>query len=112
MSTAAGAPLARPSPALVHVVPRLPPALDGVGSYAAALARGLAAAAGIDGRFVVADPGPWEAELRGKGSELCIIPTLAGTDDSQTPIRLGGFHLCPRTQQIIQPLLRVNSAER
>jgi len=54
MSTAARADLAGPSPLLLHVVPRLPPAPEGVGNYAVALARGLAAGAGIDHRFLVA----------------------------------------------------------
>jgi hypothetical protein len=41
---------------LVQIVPRLPPAREGVGGYAAALGRALTAC-GIDSSFLVGDPG-------------------------------------------------------
>jgi len=46
---------------LIHIVPQLPPALDGVGGYALALARCLRDEAGIDSHFLVADPA-WKEE--------------------------------------------------
>jgi hypothetical protein len=40
---------------LVQIVPRLPPATDGLGDYALSLARELRADFGIDSRFIVCD---------------------------------------------------------
>lgn len=55
---------------LVQLVPWLPPALEGVGGYAAALGAALALC-GIDSRFLVADPG-WlpAADDRGAAADL------------------------------------------
>jgi len=55
---------------LVQLVPWLPPALEGVGGYAAALGTALARR-GIDSRFLVGDPG-WRpaADARGAAADL------------------------------------------
>ena len=53
---------------LAHVVPHLPPEIDGVGGYAAALARGLAGS-GVTSRFLVAAPG-WAGDGRGAGTPI------------------------------------------
>jgi glycosyltransferase involved in cell wall biosynthesis len=45
--------------AIVHLVPHLPPRLEGVGAYALALARALREEGARDSRFVVGDPG-WQ----------------------------------------------------
>jgi hypothetical protein len=47
------------SPRVVHIVPRLPPPPEGVGSFALTLAEALSAREGIDSRFLVASPS-WE----------------------------------------------------
>jgi len=50
---------------IVQLVPWLPPALEGVGSYAAALGRALAEL-GIGSRYLVGDPGWGSGELAGE----------------------------------------------
>ena len=47
---------------ILQIVPRLPPAINGVGDYAYLLARQLRAAHNIHTRFLVCDPS-WEGEL-------------------------------------------------
>ncbi len=42
---------------LLHLVPTLPPPLEGVGTYALALAGALAEQHGVESRFLVGDPG-------------------------------------------------------
>jgi hypothetical protein len=62
---------------VLQVVPRLPPTLEGVGGYAAALGRALAAC-GIDSRFLVGDPG-WSRSggLRGEDIDDRSASSLA-----------------------------------
>lgn len=47
---------------LVHIVPRMPPMVDGVGDYAINLAKCLFNYCGISSRFIVADPAWPESE--------------------------------------------------
>lgn len=54
---------------LVQVVPALPPPLEGVGSYALALAQAL----GIHGRFVVGDPG-WQGQGSPADDDIAVVP--------------------------------------
>jgi hypothetical protein len=62
---------------LLHIVPELPPATGGVGSYAANLSRGLAPR-GVTSRFLVAAPG-WSAAggLDGAPIDERSAPALA-----------------------------------
>ena len=46
---------------ILQIVPRLPPAIDGVGDYALALASALRSTHGIQTRFMVSDPA-WEGK--------------------------------------------------
>ena len=48
---------------LIQIVPRLPPAPEGVGSYAAALAMELRERLGVESRFVTGDPTPGSTVL-------------------------------------------------
>ena len=48
---------------LTHIVPSLPPQIDGVGDYALHLARYLRDQYGIEGRFIVCDP-DWDGPSR------------------------------------------------
>ena len=51
---------------LITIVPRLPPAADGVGDYALGLARQLRLSFGIETRFVVGDPS-WAGDEQAEG---------------------------------------------
>ncbi len=48
---------------ITHIVPALPPQIDGVGDYALHLARHLRDQYGVGGRFIVCDPA-WEGPSR------------------------------------------------
>jgi cobalamin biosynthesis protein CbiG len=48
---------------LIQIVPYLPPAHEGVGGYAAALARELRERLGVESRFVTGDPAPGSTVL-------------------------------------------------
>jgi hypothetical protein len=62
---------------LVQLVPRLPPAIDGLGDYAAGLAARLAARHGLASRFLVGDPA-WQAS---EGSPAGARPLPRRTAD-------------------------------
>ena len=54
---------------ILHIVPRFPPSISGVGDYAYLLAHQLRAAHGIQSRFLVCDPS-WSAELEMSGFQV------------------------------------------
>lgn len=63
---------------LLQIVPHLPPAIEGVGSYAAALGQALAGY-GMSSRFLVGDrDGPGTGQLR-RGEGLAAAVGLAGS---------------------------------
>lgn len=77
---------------IIQVVPRLPPAVDGVGDYALLLARQLRAAHGIQTVFIVCDP-TWKLKDRGQKSDVSnqrpeVRPP---TSDLLPPVWLDGF---------------------
>jgi glycosyltransferase involved in cell wall biosynthesis len=70
-------------PTILHLVPRLPPSVDGVGDYARQLALALRRESGLDSAFLVADPA-WSGDARLDGFPVQRLPardaaTLAGT---------------------------------
>ncbi len=68
---------------VIQIVPRLPPAVDGVGDYAYRLAKQLRAAHGIHTRFVVCDP-TWEkAESRKQKVESGDLRPEMGKSDGR-----------------------------
>ncbi|HEX4956216.1 MAG TPA: glycosyltransferase family 1 protein [Thermoanaerobaculia bacterium] len=71
---------------LIHVVPTLPPPLEGVGTYALALAGALATGHGIESRFLVGDPG-WrgEAEHPARALAARTASELASTLATEGP---------------------------
>ncbi len=62
---------------IIQIVPRLPPAIDGVGDYALSLASALRSSHGIQTRFVVGDSS-WEGEPSVGGcSARCLVANSA-----------------------------------
>ena len=57
---------------VLHLVPRLYPAIDGIGDYALNLARNLRSLCGIPGAFLIGDPS-WEGPARFDGFELAKL---------------------------------------
>lgn len=89
---------------ILQIVPRLPPAIDGVGDYAFLLARQLRAAHGVNTHFVVCDTG-WKPEDGGRTTEDGLR-----TSDIRYPtsdIRLDGFPVHQLRERSAAELLRV-----
>jgi hypothetical protein len=76
-------------PMITTLVPRLPPAIDGVGDYAFLLSKQLQHQAGLESHFIVADPN-WQADdqigYRSQAitnrSKNNLLETLLGLDSS------------------------------
>jgi hypothetical protein len=79
---------------VIQIVPRLPPAIDGVGDYAFLLAKQLRTAHGIQTRFIVCDPN-WKPEVR---------PPISGL---RSPVLLDGFPVYQLKERTAKELLRV-----
>ncbi|HVT18472.1 MAG TPA: glycosyltransferase family 1 protein [Thermoanaerobaculia bacterium] len=84
---------------LLHVVPELPPAVGGVGSYAAALAGALARCA-VTSRFLVAAPG-WSGEGLaavpiGERSAAALAQQLADSGIDNVLVHYANYGYQPR----------------
>ncbi len=58
---------------VISIVPRLPPAIDGVGDYALSIARALKQQFGIDTQFIICDP-LWQGDSNLEGFIIHKLP--------------------------------------
>lgn len=80
---------------LIQIVPRLPPATDGLGDYAFHLAKQLRDDCEIDSHFIVGNP-QWESEQPiefaaqrvGERSSACLLETLQSSRNSISSVLL------------------------
>jgi hypothetical protein len=85
---------------IIQIVPRLPPAISGVGDYAYLLARQLRAAHNVHTRFVVCDL-DWNLEERALTADIQHTASSAWID---------GFPVFQQKERSAQELLRIISA--